>query len=281
MGLRRNHPPVSAFTASVAFHAFAALAFALLSTWQARNLAKPEPIWVDLVRPSTPRETDPRQQIVQTAPGETAKQAAADAFLGQKTQVVDRQTVSKERTTRVATQPKVAATAKPVEKTRPVTTLSNLGVAMLPPTQLLNKQPEREERWADPGKAPQDYVKGIRETDRTALNTKEFVYFGYFQRIRERLDRAWVPLLRKRVANIYKAGRHLASDAEHITRLVVVLNLKGEITRVQVQGESGTRDLDQAAVDAFNQAGPFPNPPKGIANGEGTIEIPWEFVLRT
>jgi protein TonB len=45
--------------------------------------------------------------------------------------------------------------------------------------------------------------------------------------------------------------------------------------------ESGTGDLDDAAVGAFNQAGPFPNPPKGMIDLNQEIKIPWDFVLKT
>jgi TonB family protein len=68
---------------------------------------------------------------------------------------------------------------------------------------------------------------------------------------------------------------------EHETKVVVILNKGGDVVQVKLVSESGTRDLDDAAIDAFNQAGPFPNPPKGIANASGVIEIPWEFVLHT
>lgn len=270
----------SAFSASLVLHLAFGLVLAIWST-QSVRAPRPEPVWIDLVQTKTaPALT--KQQIVQTAPGQETKEAAEDAFLGAKTQVVDRQTVSQDRSTQMARAARAqAAPAEQQAKSKQVPTLAKLGVAMLPAQNQIQKRAAREESWADAAKVPQDYVRGIQESDRTALNTKEFIYYGYFQRIRERLDRAWVPMLRKRVANIYKAGRHLASNAEHTTRVVVVLNVAGEITRVIVQNESGTRDLDQAAVDAFNQAGPFPNPPKGIANSQGLIEIPWEFVLRT
>ena len=84
------------------------------------------------------------------------------------------------------------------------------------------------------GSMPEDYVKGMKESDRTALNTKEYVFYGYFQRIRERLDRAWVPILRDRLVKMYRMGRSLASDMDHITQVIVVLNPQGEIMRVQV-----------------------------------------------
>ena len=43
--------------------------------------------------------------------------------------------------------------------------------------------------------------------------------------------------------------------------------------------QSGVIDLDSAAVEAFREAAPFPNPPKGMVEGDGTIKIRWDFVL--
>jgi protein TonB len=157
--------------------------------------------------------------------------------------------------------------------------LSGLAVPIIPPKEA--KQAEPQPNWADVGSLPQDYVKGLKESEKTALNTKEYVFYGYFQRIRERLDRAWVPILREKLVKLWRTGRQLASDMDHTTQVLVILNKTGEIVRVQVVSESGTGDLDDAAVRAFNQAGPFPNPPKGIIDPNGEIQIPWQFVLKT
>ena len=34
-----------------------------------------------------------------------------------------------------------------------------------------------------------------------------------------------------------------------------------------------------AAIEAFKEAAPFPNPPAGIVESDGTIKIRWDFVL--
>ncbi len=136
-------------------------------------------------------------------------------------------------------------------------------------------------RWATPGTRPEDYVKGMKESDQTALNTKEFLFYGYFQRIRERLDRAWVKILRVKLALYYNSGHQLANDMDHTTQVLVVLNRTGEIVRVELVNESGTRALDDAAIEAFNQAGPFPNPPKGMTDVNGEVRVPWDFILKT
>jgi TonB family protein len=288
----------SSLSISVFLHALFALLCALLISHQPAHV-KPRPwtwVVVDPPRKAAPaqerRQDQLRKQIVQTLEGQKAQQAAKDAFLGERTQVVDRQTVSSERQTRIGkarstaqprseSETRQAAAPKPASKAGALTTF---GLPILPSAEQLRQEQEKrrdERQWASQGASPQDFVKGIRQSDQTALNTKEYVFFGYFQRIRERLDRAWIPILRSRIGKLYRAGRHLASEMEHTTRVLVTLNSVGEITRVRVVAESGTRDLDDAAVNAFNAAGPFPNPPKGIVDKNGEIEIPWEFILRT
>ncbi len=236
----------------------------------------------DVTRHLEQKNAEIRRQIVQTVKGEKVEQAPDKAFLGEQNQRVDRQTVNKERMTAMgrtqqAARPKAAQAQELADLLREKP-LSKYGIPIVPST---SQRAPAVEQWAEQGKSPQDYVKGIRESDRTALNTKEFVFYGYFQRIRERLDRAWVPILREKLGKYYRSGRQLASDMDHVTRVLVILNGGGEIVKVRVLGESGTRDLDDAAVKAFNEAGPFPNPPKGIVNANGEIEIPWEFVLKT
>src|SRR5690606_6387431 len=75
-------------------------------------------------------------------------------------------------------------------------------------------------------------------------------------------------------------GRQLASDVDYTTQLLVSLDDQGRVIRVQIIGASGTRDLDEAAVKAFNEAGPFPNPPTGLVKN-GQVHVRWDFVLRT
>lgn len=131
------------------------------------------------------------------------------------------------------------------------------------------------------GSSNSDYLKNVKEGDRTVLNTKEFVYFGYYKRIRDSLEQAWRSKLHNTLEGYMYGGRQLASDHAYVTRLVVILDRHGRITSIQRVGDSGVRALDQAAVDAFNQAGPFPDPPSGLIEDNGQISIPWDFVLST
>jgi TonB family protein len=81
------------------------------------------------------------------------------------------------------------------------------------------------------------------------------------------------------VNRLFMSGRHIASNEEKITKLVITLDNKGVLIKVQVMGSTGLQDLDDAAVEAFQLAAPFPNPPKGIVDADGTIKIRWDFIL--
>jgi len=129
--------------------------------------------------------------------------------------------------------------------------------------------------------ASNDYLKDVKDGDRTLLSTKEFVYFGYYRRIRQRLEVAWNSKLRAALQAYMSGGRKLASDKDYVTGVVVVLDSNGMITAVQLLQKSGATDLDAAAVDAFNEAGPFPDPPSGLIDQNGEIRITWSFVLQS
>jgi TonB family protein len=60
---------------------------------------------------------------------------------------------------------------------------------------------------------------------------------------------------------------------------VIFLDGRGTLVRVKVLSASGMTDLDDAAVEAFKAAAPFPNPPKGIVEADGFIKIRWDFIL--
>ncbi len=303
MSIRRN------FALSILVHAAFVCLLLLLRHWFPPSVLESEKkwTWVDLQPPAKTQtalkkeEKAKSQRIVQTDLAQKTDQTAPDAFLGKQTQAVDRQMVSKNSDLGKVGSTKKAQNAVPIPKSGGVETaekkaerpterkldLSKFGLPLLPAPGAGNHVPEDRKpqplnQEQDAGDvAPHEYVKGLQEGEKTLLNTKEFVFFGYYQRIRDRLEMNWGPLLRSYISRMYDNGRSLASDSEHVTRLLVTLNAKGEIVRVQMMEESGVKDLDDAAVGAFNQAGPFPNPPKGILDADGKVHLRWDFVLRT
>ncbi len=260
--------------------------------WVELDITPPRPQDKQAAQEKPKEASNIRRQIVQTTPGEAIEKALPDAFLGERNQKVVEEKVSNQKNilaggAEAASPQKARQTlprSEPMDKP-----LATLGLPVLPTLKEIKEiETARRDttRWATFGNeaVPQnaeDYIKGFKQGDKTALNTREYVFFGYFQRIRTRLDLAWVPILRDKLVKFYRSGRQLASDMDHVTRVRVVLNEHGEVVKVQVLSESGNHELDEAATRAFNQAGPFPNPPKGIIDQKGEIEIPWEFILRT
>ncbi len=127
-----------------------------------------------------------------------------------------------------------------------------------------------------------DKLEQVEQSLKTQLNTKEYKYYGYYQRIKNQLNQFWQPQVKQKVSRLMTQGRTIASDSNNkVTKLIIVLNDAGTLVKVQVIGESGVRDLDEAAVEAFRQAAPFPNPPKGMVENDGTIKIRWDFVVES
>lgn len=155
-------------------------------------------------------------------------------------------------------------------------TLSDLRPKFNPAT---NRDVHVDNGTGGPSSQTNDYLKDTETSLQTLLNTREFVYYTYYQRIRSQIRQYWEPSIRAKVKKIFAQGRTIASERDHITRLVILLDKNGVLLGVQVLGESGVKDLDDAAVEAFRAAEPFPNPPKGIVEKDGTIKINWDFIL--
>lgn len=127
--------------------------------------------------------------------------------------------------------------------------------------------------------ATDDHLKDVKTGMQTVLSTREFMYYSYYARIRSKLGQYWQPKIREKMERIMKQGRTIASEGDKITRIIIVLDENGVLQKVQVLGSAGVTDLDDAAVEAFRAAAPFPNPPKGMVEADGTIKIRWDFIL--
>jgi TonB family protein len=125
-----------------------------------------------------------------------------------------------------------------------------------------------------------DFVEDVPLGDMTNLNTTEFKYYGFYHRIRQKLEQHWGSSIRDKAKNLYRSGRRVPASDNLITSVSVTLNDKGQIVDMQIEGTSGVKELDQAAIESFNKAGPFPNPPKGLLVG-GRATIQWGFVVKS
>lgn len=128
--------------------------------------------------------------------------------------------------------------------------------------------------------ANNDYLESVPLGDFTQLNTQEYKYYGFYNRIRERLENFWGASVRQKSEELFKSGRRFPASENYVTALVITIDADGVIQDVKVKSSSGVRELDNAAVESFNKAGPFPNPPKELVkNGKAIIE--WGFVVKS
>lgn len=125
-----------------------------------------------------------------------------------------------------------------------------------------------------------DYLEDIPLGDLTHLNTVEYKFYGYYHRIRQKLEGFWGRSVQEKAETLAGEGRAIASDDAHITALRIVMNSAGEIVDVVILGSSGVKELDDAAIESFNAAGPFPNPPKDLIV-DGRVTIEWGFVVNS
>lgn len=224
-----------------------------------------------------------KKQIVESEDSES-KEIVNDAFLSDKDRSFDRQT--RARKNDVFHQGK-ASSGKAIQGRKKVS-LSDLGSAVgEDPFKKAAEEYTDKKNGLDSSpvtsqkvSSTNDYLEEVPLGDMTNLNTIEYKYYGFYHRIKQKLEQFWGRSLYDKAEQMAKAGRRVPASEDLITSLQVTLDQKGEILAVRIIGTSGIKELDDAAIESFNEAGPFPNPPKGLVhNGKVTLE--WGFVVKS
>lgn len=125
-----------------------------------------------------------------------------------------------------------------------------------------------------------DFIEDLPLGDVTQLNTQEYMYYGFYHRIRQRLEQHWGNTLQEKADYLFRTGGRIPASENLITALVVTMDQQGQIIDVKVKSTSGLNALDDAAIESFNRAGPFPNPPEGMIQN-GRVQIEWGFVVKS
>jgi hypothetical protein len=163
------------------------------------------------------------------------------------------------------------------------TTLANKPTSILtrgPASILSHTQEAPNTKDGDGLSATDDYLKGVAIGPNTLLNTQEFKYYGFYERIREMLVERWKTHIQREIAlqRNPASSRFNLSPGSKITSLIVKLNEKGQIQEIEKIGLSGIERFDNAAVLSFKEAAPFPHPPKDMIQN-GSLSIRWDFVV--
>jgi TonB family protein len=123
-----------------------------------------------------------------------------------------------------------------------------------------------------------DHVEGVDVGDATFLNTREWKYAGFFNRVKQTVAENWNPMGAASVRDP-TGSRYFQKD--RTTVLAITLNPQGGVTEIKVARSSGLDFLDQTAIDAFEKAQPFVNPPNGLADAHGDIRFTFGFHVST
>lgn len=119
-----------------------------------------------------------------------------------------------------------------------------------------------------------DHLDDVADGEETALNAKRWIHASFFNRLKRQVAQNWDP------ASVWR--RRDPSGAVYgyktrVTEVRVALTPKGRLAKIVVTSPSGVTELDDEAVRAFQQAAPFPNPPRELANDDGLITFAFSF----
>jgi TonB family protein len=126
------------------------------------------------------------------------------------------------------------------------------------------------------GAAPNDHLDDADEGDATMLNTREWKYASFFNRVKQSVGMHWNPNEQMRRRDPTGAT---FSGKDRYTLLTITLDEKGQLKDVQVEKSSGLDFLDLEAVSSFKRAQPFPNPPPGLLSQDAEVKFQFGFFM--
>lgn len=241
--------------------------------------------------PAAAAEDGGRRQVVETErTGNAPPPGMETRFLGERDQAADRQTAARRvgvfkeagRGRKDGSDGAAPGAAEARRRARKSISLADLS-------------PAREARRAPASAAPRgseggregvvgeasgnDHIDDVPLGDMTRLNTVKFKYYGFYYRIKKRLEQHWGSEIRKEARRLVRGGGRRRGRRQAVTSLAVMIDRKGNIVDIVIKSPSGVKVFDDAAVRSFNKAGPFPNPPSGILR-DGVARVEWGFVVK-
>lgn len=120
-----------------------------------------------------------------------------------------------------------------------------------------------------------DHVE-VEKGEATHLNTREYKYASFFNRVKRGVQQQWKAV---DVHRRYDPYGRVFGVRDRLTVVEVTLNADGSLDDLYVKQDSGVVFLDEAAVQAFRDAAPFPNPPEALLEDDGRIRFSFGFYL--
>jgi TonB family protein len=124
------------------------------------------------------------------------------------------------------------------------------------------------------GAPANDYLPDVEVDAETRLNAWRWKHATFFNRIADAIRREWQG---GQVLTQSDPNGRVYGFEDRMTVLAVTLDRQGNVVSVAVAEESGAYVLDDEAVRAFKEAGPFSNPPPQLFKGDEKFTFQFGF----
>jgi TonB family protein len=121
-----------------------------------------------------------------------------------------------------------------------------------------------------------DRMRDVDDDAKSILDSKRHLFGSFFNRLRDRVAENWQP---GKVHSRADPNGTRYGDSQRMTVLMVRLDDRGEIVKIEVERKSGAPHLDEEAERAMRAAAPFPNLPDGLADEHGHVDFRFGFIL--
>jgi TonB family protein len=119
---------------------------------------------------------------------------------------------------------------------------------------------------------------GLEVGDETWLQSREFKYATYINRMRSEIGQAWYPRVRDAVRERDPDGS-LYLYKERTVVLGLTIDTGGNVKDLAVIRSSSIDFFDRVAAASVRAAQPFPNPPRGMFRADDEVRIPFFFTM--
>ncbi|MCB0407495.1 MAG: TonB family protein [Bdellovibrionales bacterium] len=120
-------------------------------------------------------------------------------------------------------------------------------------------------------------IPGVQSGSFTALNTDQFTYYSFFERVNNAIRYRWITGVRNFVRDASPKTINQLAKIPTPTVVRILLDKDGMVVRVDIIGSSGSKTLDQTVIDAFYQASPLNHPPDGMVQEDRMVHLNYSF----
>lgn len=124
-----------------------------------------------------------------------------------------------------------------------------------------------------------EYIPNVKRGGFTSLNTNQFVYYAFFNRINNQIRSRWTDHLSFLGQRLEKPRLAQLANKDHITNITAIITPDGKLQKVIITKSSGYKETDWAVTEAFVRAAPLLNPPAGLVESDGLIRLEYSFHL--